>query len=78
MATVHVRPSVTGNQLGLRKIRTFEAVYTAPHMTPVYASDASLPKRPQDSVPACLLGFDRTGLSPVSYLQFHQRTPELR
>ena len=70
-------PSVTGNQLGLRKIQTFEADIVAPHKTPVYASDLPLPERPQDSVPACLLGFDRTGLAPVSYLQFHQLTPEL-
>jgi hypothetical protein len=27
----------------------------APHTTPVYASDPASPRRPQDSVPACLL-----------------------
>lgn len=78
MATVHVRPSVTGNQLGPRQIRSFEAVFTAPHMTPVYTSDASLPKRPQDSVSACLLGLRPDRTFPVSYLQFHQRAPGVR
>ena len=67
ITTVHVRPSVTGTNSASAKFRTFEAVYTAPHMTPIYASNASLPKRPQDSVPACLLGFDRTGLAAVGF-----------
>jgi len=48
-------PSVTGNQLGLREIQTFEADIVAPHTTPVYASDLPLPERPQDSVPVCPL-----------------------
>src|ERR1035437_4006615 len=46
-----------------------------PHPTAVYASDPALPRRPQDSLPSCLLGFGRTRLSLASSFQLSYRTP---
>jgi hypothetical protein len=37
-----------------------------PRPTAVYASNAALPRRPQDSLPSCLLGFGRTRLALAS------------
>ena len=46
-----------------------------PHPLVVYASNPALPRRSQDSLPTCLLGFDRFGLSPTVIISFSQRTP---
>ena len=78
LSMVDLLPSVTGTNSASATFEPSRLLLPAPHMTPVYASDSALPQRLQDSVPACLLGFDRAGLSPVSYLQFHQRTPVIR
>jgi hypothetical protein len=40
-----------------------------------YASDPALPRRPQDSLPSCLLGFGRTRLSLANSFQLSYRTP---
>src|SRR4051812_14376088 len=37
-----------------------------PRPTAVYASNDALPRRPQDSLPSCLLGFGRTRLALAS------------
>src|SRR3954466_12577995 len=37
-----------------------------PRPAAVYASNAALPRRPQDSLPSCLLGFGRTRLALAS------------
>ena len=50
-------------------------VNSTPHPTAVYASDPALPRRPQDSLPSCLLGFGRTRLSLASSFQLSYRTP---
>ena len=55
MSMTHMLPSVVGNNSALRDILTFEALLSASHMTPVYASDLALPQRLQDSVPVCPL-----------------------
>ena len=55
MSMTHMLPSVVGNNSAPRDILTFEALLSASHMTPVYASDLALPQRLQDSVPVCLL-----------------------
>src|SRR5258705_2684189 len=50
-------------------------VNSTPRPTAVYASDPALPRRPQDSLPYCLLGFGRTRLSLASSFQLSYRTP---
>ena len=55
--------------------RTFRGSIPHPTQLAVYASDPALPRRPQDSLPACLLGFDRMGLAPASSYQLSYRTP---
>ena len=40
-----------------------------PRPAAVYASNAALPRRPQDSLPSCLLGFERTRLALASSYQ---------
>ena len=40
-----------------------------PRPAAVYASNAALPQRPQDSLPSCLLGFERTRLALASSYQ---------
>src|SRR5438128_12103790 len=50
-------------------------VNSTPRPTAVYASDPALPRRPQDSLPSCLLGFGRTRLSLASSFQLSYRTP---
>src|SRR3954464_1065943 len=44
-------------------------VNLTPRPTAVYASDPALPRRPQDSLPSCLLGFERTRLALASSYQ---------
>src|SRR3954469_12070088 len=44
-------------------------VNLTPCPTAVYASDPALPRRPQDSLPSCLLGFERTRLALASSYQ---------
>src|SRR3982751_355527 len=44
-------------------------VNLTPRSTAVYASDPALPRRPQDSLPSCLLGFERTRLALASPYQ---------
>ena len=46
-----------------------------PRPAAVYASNAALPRRPQDSLPSCLLGFERTRLALASSYQLSYRTP---
>src|SRR2546429_9954683 len=41
-------------------------VNLTPRTTAVFASDPALPRRPQDSLPPCLLGFGRTRLALAS------------
>src|SRR5882757_7765074 len=50
-------------------------VNSTPRPTAVYASDPALPRRPQDSLPSYLLGFERTRLSLASSFQLSYRTP---
>src|SRR5918995_6691061 len=50
-------------------------VNLTPRPTAVYASDPALPRRPQDSLPSCLLGFERTRLALASSYQLSYRTP---
>ncbi len=50
-------------------------VNSTPRPTAVYASDPASPRRPQDSLPSRLLGFERTRLSLASSLQLSSRTP---
>src|SRR3954452_18302058 len=49
-------------------------VNLTPRPTAVYASDPALPRRPQDSLPSCLLGFERTRLALASSYQLSYRT----
>src|SRR3954463_5380522 len=44
-------------------------VNLTPRPTAFYASDPALPRRPQDSLPSCLLGFERTRLALASSYQ---------
>ncbi len=57
-----------GRQLCLRNM-PISGVNATPRPTAVYASDPALPRRPQDSLPSCLLGFERTRLSLASSFQ---------
>src|SRR5208282_3396734 len=50
-------------------------VNSTPRPTAVYASDPASPRRPQDSLPSRLLGFERTRLSLASSFQLSSRTP---
>src|SRR5215210_4707031 len=50
-----------GRQLSLRNM-PISGVDPTPRPTAVYASNDALPRRPQDSLPSCLLGFGRTRL----------------
>src|SRR3954453_15987510 len=50
-------------------------VNLTPRPTAVYASDPALPRSPQDSLPSCLLGFERTRLALASSYQLSYRTP---
>src|SRR4051795_9178026 len=50
-------------------------VNLTPRPTAVYASDPALPRHPQDSLPSCLLGFERTRLALASSYQLSYRTP---
>ena len=63
-----------GRQLCLRNM-PISGVNATPRPTAVYASDPALPRRPQDSLPSCLLGFERTRLSLASSFQLSSRTP---
>ena len=54
-----------GRQLCLRNM-PISGVDLTPRTTAVYASDPALPRRPQDSLPPCLLGFGRTRLALAS------------
>jgi len=54
-----------GRQLCLRNM-PISGVNPTPRTTAVYASDPALPRRPQDSLPPCLLGFGRTRLALAS------------
>src|SRR5713101_3674485 len=63
-----------GRQLCLHN-RPISGVNSTPRPTAVYASDPALPRRPQDSLPSCLLGFGRTRLSLASSFQLSYRTP---
>src|SRR4051794_41131103 len=49
-----------------------------PRPTAVYASNDALPRRPQDSLPSCLLGFGRTRLALASSHQLLLSHPALR
>src|SRR5208337_1259552 len=49
-------------------------VNPTPRPTAVYASDPASPRRPQDSLPSRLLGFERTRLSLASSFQLSSRT----
>src|SRR5208337_5160142 len=57
-----------GRQLCLRHM-PISGVNSTPRPTAVYASDPASPRRPQDSLPSCLLGFGRTRLALASSLQ---------
>src|SRR6202166_326287 len=63
-----------GRQLCFRNM-PISGVNSTPRPTAVYASDPALPRRPQDSLPSCLLGFGRTRLSLASSFQLSYRTP---
>src|SRR5450756_295015 len=63
-----------GRQLCLHNM-PISGVNSTPRPTAVYASDPALPRRPQDSLPSCLLGFGRTRLSLASPFQLSYRTP---
>lgn len=52
-------------QLCLRNM-PISGVNLTPRSTAVYASDPASPRRPQDSLPPCLLGFGRTRLALAS------------
>src|SRR5215469_11324021 len=54
-----------GRQLCLRNM-PISGVNLTPRTTAVYASDPALPRRPQDSLPPCLLGFGQTRLALAS------------
>ena len=54
IAMAHMLPSRTGT-LSASAIFHLSRLNPAPRMTPVYTSDPALPRRPQDSVPACPL-----------------------
>jgi hypothetical protein len=54
-----------GRQLCLRNM-PISGVNLTPRSTAVYASDPASPRRPQDSLPPCLLGFGRTRLALAS------------
>ena len=51
ISMIHVLPSLLGTN-SASAIFYLSRLNSAPHMTPVYASDVPLPWRPQDSVPA--------------------------
>src|SRR3981081_3589537 len=63
-----------GRHLALHNM-PISGVNSTPRPTAVYASDPALPRRPQDSLPSCLLGFGRTRLSLASSFQLSYRTP---
>src|SRR6516165_5750823 len=55
-------------ELGLRN-KPISGVNPTPHPTATHASDAALPRRPQGSLPSCLLGFGRARLALASSYQ---------
>ena len=57
-----------GRQLCLRNI-PISGVNSTPRPTAVYASDPASPRRPQNSLPSRLLGFERTRLSLANSFQ---------
>src|SRR5271155_3567447 len=57
-----------GRQLCLRDM-PISGVNSTPRPTAVYASDPASPRRPQDSLPSRLLGFERTRPSLASSFQ---------
>src|SRR5208282_4911430 len=63
-----------GRQLCLRDM-PISGVNSTPRPTAVYASDPASPRRPQDSLPSRLLGFERTRLSLAGSFQLSYRTP---
>src|SRR6202171_5822144 len=63
-----------GRQLCLHNM-PIAGVNSTPRPPAVYASDPALPRRPQDSLLSCLLGFGRTRLSLASSFQLSYRTP---
>ena len=63
-----------GRQLCLRDM-PISGVNSTPRPTAVYASDPASPRRPQDSLPSRLLGFERTRLSLANSFQLSSRTP---
>src|SRR5208337_2222859 len=63
-----------GRQLCLRHV-PISGVNSTPRPTAVYASDPASPRRPQDSLPSRLLGFERTRLALASSFQLSSRTP---
>src|SRR5689334_25283998 len=54
IATAHMLPSSDGKDSASATF-LISGLLTAPCIAPVYASDPALPRRPQDSVPACPL-----------------------
>jgi len=54
IATAHMLPSFDGKNSASANFH-ISGLTTVPCMAPVYASDPALPRRPQDSVPACPL-----------------------
>src|SRR5438105_6968668 len=66
-----------GRQLCLRNM-PISGVNLTPRTTAVYASDPALPRRPQDSLPPCLLGFGRTRLALASSYRLLLSHPALR
>src|SRR5213595_573782 len=74
MARPNVLLSLVRAPLCLRNM-PISGVNLTPRTTAVYASDPALPRRPQDSLPSCLLGFGRTRLSLASSFQLSYRTP---
>src|SRR4051812_47879717 len=66
-----------GRQLCLRNM-PISGVDLTPRTTAVYASDPALPRRPQDSLPPCLLGFGRTRLALASSYRLLLSHPSIR
>ncbi len=60
-SVINILPSLTGTSSASATFY-LSRLHSTPHMIPVYASDISLPKCPQDSVPVCPLRLlpDRT------------------
>src|SRR3954467_9588145 len=66
-----------GRQLSLRNM-PISGIDPTPRPAAVYASNAALPRRPQDSLPSCLLGFGRTRLALASSHQLLLSHPASR